>query len=429
MSIKPSKNQYYCIEAKRRKMRFETQKEADLFIQYNAKDIEEENGKAPVRSYYCEFCCSWHVTSNPNALDCEIKAQRQMAMAEVINIINQEKQTKIKTLYLEIFERLKSNIEKAKNYFNTQQKSLLAQTIIQIDSVWNIIKENALIAIPVTKKQPVKAEEKSIEEKIENLFNNPSYLAELTKKDLNDMFSGLGKKIRADLKTGYTTETAGLIEKLEKIVNTAYENDNYNFKKTSKPWLDNIADFKYKLDVANGLIPPQKESGEKEQEITEPAITEKPIDYSKELVKAYNKEIKKIKKNFDKEILADKIRNLEQLLLEDEKRQITDSKTLHTITANLNKLKFEKFGCIISFSQCENPLLEIRKLKYKNRTDILDEEILKIKQAIQDNNRTTADDYLEILSLDISNAANLFYTRDYEEVYNELVDAFNNLTE
>ena len=25
--------------------------------------ILEENGKAPVRSYYCEFCCGYHVTS------------------------------------------------------------------------------------------------------------------------------------------------------------------------------------------------------------------------------------------------------------------------------------------------------------------------------------------------------------------------------
>jgi hypothetical protein len=44
-------------------MRFETEKEALLFMEYNADDILEETGKKPVRAYYCDVCMAWHLTS------------------------------------------------------------------------------------------------------------------------------------------------------------------------------------------------------------------------------------------------------------------------------------------------------------------------------------------------------------------------------
>lgn len=47
-------------------MLFETKDKADKFIKFNADEILEESGRAPVRSYYCTFCCGWHVTSNPS---------------------------------------------------------------------------------------------------------------------------------------------------------------------------------------------------------------------------------------------------------------------------------------------------------------------------------------------------------------------------
>ena len=73
--IKPSKNLVYCYACKKRKMLFEEKAEADNFIKYNRSGILEEKGKAPVRSYYCELCCGYHVTSNPSKeegerLDC-----------------------------------------------------------------------------------------------------------------------------------------------------------------------------------------------------------------------------------------------------------------------------------------------------------------------------------------------------------------------
>ena len=65
-----------CYACKRRKMLFGEQSEADNFIKYNQGGILEENGKAPVRSYYCELCCGYHVTSNPSKEEGE-KLDRQ----------------------------------------------------------------------------------------------------------------------------------------------------------------------------------------------------------------------------------------------------------------------------------------------------------------------------------------------------------------
>ena len=65
--MKPTRNRIFCYGCRKQKMLFETQAKADNFIRYNSEGILEENGKAPVRSYYCEMCGGYHVTSNPSA--------------------------------------------------------------------------------------------------------------------------------------------------------------------------------------------------------------------------------------------------------------------------------------------------------------------------------------------------------------------------
>ena len=52
-----------CIATGRRKMQFETKKSADRFIQFNADEIRMQSGFAPVRSYLCDKCHCWHITS------------------------------------------------------------------------------------------------------------------------------------------------------------------------------------------------------------------------------------------------------------------------------------------------------------------------------------------------------------------------------
>lgn len=47
-------------------MHFESKKKADNFIRFNAAEMFNNGQKSPVRSYYCQLCGAWHVTSNPS---------------------------------------------------------------------------------------------------------------------------------------------------------------------------------------------------------------------------------------------------------------------------------------------------------------------------------------------------------------------------
>lgn len=62
-TLKPSKSKVYCADCGRSKMLFQTEKKAANFIRFNAEVIEAESGFCPQRTYFCMFCCGWHVTS------------------------------------------------------------------------------------------------------------------------------------------------------------------------------------------------------------------------------------------------------------------------------------------------------------------------------------------------------------------------------
>lgn len=70
-------------------MLFEEKSEADNFIKYNHGGILEENGKAPVRSYYCELCCGYHVTSNPSVIDGERQDRKDSQLVKELTSITQ----------------------------------------------------------------------------------------------------------------------------------------------------------------------------------------------------------------------------------------------------------------------------------------------------------------------------------------------------
>ena len=61
--MKPTKSKVFCVECKRYKMIFETEKKAETFMKFNSSDIEDETGYSPNRSYYCIYCGGFHVTS------------------------------------------------------------------------------------------------------------------------------------------------------------------------------------------------------------------------------------------------------------------------------------------------------------------------------------------------------------------------------
>lgn len=65
-TTKPNnKNLVMCASSHKEKLRFETEAKALKFIEYNAETIAESSGYAPIRAYWCNSCCCWHVTSKP----------------------------------------------------------------------------------------------------------------------------------------------------------------------------------------------------------------------------------------------------------------------------------------------------------------------------------------------------------------------------
>ena len=90
-------------------MLFESKAKADNFIAYNSEGILEENGKAPVRSYYCELCRGYHVTSNPSTVAGESLDQRDQKMVELI-----ENYTKGSEDFKQIHEKISDEIDRAK---------------------------------------------------------------------------------------------------------------------------------------------------------------------------------------------------------------------------------------------------------------------------------------------------------------------------
>lgn len=64
--MKPIKNRFFCHECKKVKMLFETEAQAENYLRFNAKEFAGKR-HVPVRSYYCNTCMGWHVTSIESA--------------------------------------------------------------------------------------------------------------------------------------------------------------------------------------------------------------------------------------------------------------------------------------------------------------------------------------------------------------------------
>ena len=62
--MKPNKSRVFCPSARKQKIKFDSEEAAKRFINWNGKEILEENGYAPRRAYYCPACGGWHVTSS-----------------------------------------------------------------------------------------------------------------------------------------------------------------------------------------------------------------------------------------------------------------------------------------------------------------------------------------------------------------------------
>ena len=66
-------------------MLFETQAKANNFIKFNRDLMIQDGRKPPVRSYYCEICGGYHVTSNNSMTDAKLLDKRDKALAERVD--------------------------------------------------------------------------------------------------------------------------------------------------------------------------------------------------------------------------------------------------------------------------------------------------------------------------------------------------------
>ena len=56
------KNRVLCPDCGREKMLFETEKKANLFIEYNWESLTDDKDK--LRVYYCPGCCGYYISSH-----------------------------------------------------------------------------------------------------------------------------------------------------------------------------------------------------------------------------------------------------------------------------------------------------------------------------------------------------------------------------
>lgn len=135
--MKPTKNQFYCIDCGKRKMRFETEKKANTFIKFNANDVEQERGLKPERSYYCPACCSWHITSQK-----EIKYGKSRTEA-ILNLYKTFKE-KIKTQKRQPANKTEEDRAKRENFLNetkskreeiSQQLKIIESNLVMVKTL------------------------------------------------------------------------------------------------------------------------------------------------------------------------------------------------------------------------------------------------------------------------------------------------------
>lgn len=114
--MKPTKNRVYCPECHRTKMLFESEDKANTFLRFNTEEIKEQNGKHPIRAYFCEACAGWHLTSVETPFETSPSEQR---INEYNNQNEKIKQAKIEArlnIMLQRYIEIPSLIQNGKSH-------------------------------------------------------------------------------------------------------------------------------------------------------------------------------------------------------------------------------------------------------------------------------------------------------------------------
>ena len=99
----PTKNSVFCPDCGRIKMLFKTEKEANLFIKFNGKDIAWHG--RPLRVYLCPACMGYHISSHEATEENQHRTERMIDAyhASSPEYIKKEKKTAREKLREELF--------------------------------------------------------------------------------------------------------------------------------------------------------------------------------------------------------------------------------------------------------------------------------------------------------------------------------------
>ncbi len=302
------KNRVYCYACQRSKMLFDSKAKADNFIAYNSEGIMEENGKAPVRSYYCELCGGYHVTSNPSVMAGEGMNHRDQMLVNKLDVYK-----KVTQDYLKFHDDMSRKIEKAKRqmYLGNIQDIISLADEFQIDS-------ETLLALPIktrskcmTLRQRVemysdiasqmisilKLPKEDIQRKIE--FENPTRREELLAKMVNSSI--------------LIREYEEQFECIEQLMNDEkWEDANYILtilrekladQKSPSVLKEITNNYQQKLDKISRCILEKKKSAKKEklkeEKLNEELKSEKDIAAYKFAILTVIERIEKVKRTFE----------------------------------------------------------------------------------------------------------------------------------
>jgi hypothetical protein len=182
--MRPTKNRVFCKDCGRTKMLFETEKKADNFISFNQEEIEMETGIAPKRSYFCQFCGGWHVTSikeeigiskNEKLLEDYLKEKlekkekivfekgkvnndekRSKIMLELQNQIKEMDNSQIEIFFSEKIDLLKKEIENLNIVNNNIEKEKLKELRLNLEIVYIVRKQNNIQELRFERERSVK---------------------------------------------------------------------------------------------------------------------------------------------------------------------------------------------------------------------------------------------------------------------------------
>lgn len=136
--MRPTKNHYFCPDCMDYKMRFETEKEAYSFIEYESDIILEEKGYCPIRAYKCPICGCWHLTSELLAEDdcyeCCVDKEEMENIRRLLGLVVRN----MNTIALNLSRKVKTFSRMLKRkVVDWDAASLLAKEVIEIfEKVW-----------------------------------------------------------------------------------------------------------------------------------------------------------------------------------------------------------------------------------------------------------------------------------------------------